>query len=75
MEQSKPTLGAERVARWLAKNGRDQVWLARRLDVAHATVSRYMSGQRLPLVTHCVAMESITGVPVRDWTVTRRAAA
>jgi hypothetical protein len=31
-----------------------------------------MSGIRAPLAVHCVAMESLTGVSVRDWTVPAR---
>lgn len=70
-----PKLGADRVAAWLEKNERDQLWLARSLSVAQATVSRWMSGHRDPLAVHCVAMEKLTGVAVRDWTIASKRAA
>lgn len=59
--------GSARLARWLAGEGRGVRALARDLDVAPSTVSRWPTGERVPGLDVRARLEALTGIPASTW--------
>jgi DNA-binding transcriptional regulator YdaS (Cro superfamily) len=54
-----PTTGAEHLAHWMAEHGVSQTALARSLEVTQGAVSRWLSGEQIP-VERCLQIEEVT---------------
>jgi len=49
------------LAQWLKLKGKTQAWLAKRLEVDHFSVSRYVTGRRRPEWDVLVKLADVTG--------------
>lgn len=58
-----------RLGSWLKAEGRQQQWLAAKINVHPTLVSKWVCGDRLPNLTYAVALEEATGgaVPIEVW--------
>jgi DNA-binding transcriptional regulator YdaS (Cro superfamily) len=56
--------------RWLVRTDTTQAWLARRLDVAPASITDWLRGRNRPSLGNAAALETETDGAVRavDWT-------
>lgn len=57
---------SNRIEEYLKKNDMTQRQLARRLGIHEINISRYISGERIPKVTVCIAMAKILCCKVED---------
>ena len=57
---------AKSVKGWLDQNERSASWLARKADIAHATMVRVMSGQQTPSLETIGALAAVTGLKSCD---------
>lgn len=67
-EPSKPRR-RNRLGLWLKVEGRQQQWLAAKINVHPTLVSKWVCGDRLPNLAYAVALEEVTGgaVPIEAW--------
>ncbi len=59
--------GASAVLQELSKRGWSQSDLARELETETGSVSRWMTGSRVPSLEMAVRMKKLLGVPVEFW--------
>jgi DNA-binding transcriptional regulator YdaS (Cro superfamily) len=55
--------------RWLARNEVSQAEFARRTGITQSAISKYISGDRQPMLDEALAIERAThgAVPVEEW--------
>jgi len=58
---SLPDLPCSPLAQWLIDNGRTQVWLAARLGISIASMSRIVRGATMPRERLALQIETLTG--------------
>jgi len=59
--------GSEQLKAWLTREGRKAKWLAARIGVPEARMSKWVNGHARPMLEHRLSIEAETGVPVDSW--------
>jgi transcriptional regulator with XRE-family HTH domain len=67
MASTEPIAGGSRLKKWLDREGKNQEWLAERLEVSQTTVSAWVRGQSEPRIAFAMKLERLTGIPVAAW--------
>lgn len=62
-----------RVDQWLARNGRNRVWLAEKIGTSTATLSRAITGQLWPGREFFIRLKKLTGIGPDDFLEPSRA--
>lgn len=63
--------GRERLREWIERSKMNQTAAAELLSIHPVMLSQILNGARNPGLPTAVAIEDVTGIPVRSWTLSR----